>query len=82
MAGNLLMNISQDERERAIFRSRKKFQTDIESNMATAEDNGIKKRNVQLIEKMLRRGDIISEITEFLEITIEEVEKVKEKLKL
>ena len=40
MAGNLLMNISQDERERAIFRSRRKFQTDLQSDLATAEDRG------------------------------------------
>ena len=39
VASNLLMNISQDERERAIFRSRKKFQMDMSSNMATAIDN-------------------------------------------
>ena len=41
MAGNLLMsNISQDERERAIFRSRRKFQTDLQSDLAMAEDRG------------------------------------------
>ena len=38
MAGNSLMSISQDERERAIFRSRRKFQTDLQSDLATAED--------------------------------------------
>ena len=42
VAGNLLMSISQNEQERAIFRSRKKFQTDMHSNWATAEDNGRK----------------------------------------
>ena len=40
MAGNLLMSISQDERERAIFRSRRMFQSDMESNIATAEERG------------------------------------------
>lgn len=40
VAGNLLMSISQNERERAIFRSRKKFQTDLQSDLATAEDRG------------------------------------------
>lgn len=42
MAGELLMSISQNERERAIFRSRKKFQTDLQSDLATAEDIGRK----------------------------------------
>lgn len=34
------MNINQDERERAIFRSRRKFQTDLQLDLATAEDRG------------------------------------------
>ena len=38
MAGNRLMSISQDERERAVFRSRRMFQTDMQSDLATAED--------------------------------------------
>lgn len=41
MAGNLLMSISQDERERAVFRSRRKYQTDYQSDMATSWDNGL-----------------------------------------
>lgn len=40
MAGNLLMSVSQDERERAVFRSRRMFQTDLQSDLATAEDRG------------------------------------------
>ena len=44
MAGSLLMSISQDERERVIFRSRRKFQTDLQSDLATAEDRGKKNR--------------------------------------
>lgn len=40
MAGNLLMSISQNERERAIYRSRRKYQTDLQSDFATAEDRG------------------------------------------
>ena len=40
MAGDLLMSISQDERERAVFRSRRMYQTDLQSDLATAEDRG------------------------------------------
>ena len=43
MASERLMSISQDERERAIFRSRRMYQPDLEFNLATAEDNGINK---------------------------------------
>ena len=34
------MSISQDERERAVFRSRRMYQTDLQSDLATAEDRG------------------------------------------
>lgn len=40
VAGDLLMSISQDERERAVFRSRRMYQTDLQSDLATAEDRG------------------------------------------
>jgi len=40
MASELLMSVSQDERERAVFRSRRMYQTDLQSNLATAEDRG------------------------------------------
>ena len=40
VAADLLMNISQDERERAIFLSRRKYQSDLDSNILTAEARG------------------------------------------
>jgi predicted transposase/invertase (TIGR01784 family) len=43
VAGDLLMGISQDERERAVFRSRRMYQTDMASDFATVEDRGIEK---------------------------------------
>ena len=47
MAAELLMSISKDEHERAKFRSRRKFETDLASNLATAEDRGVQ-RGVQI----------------------------------
>ncbi len=38
--GGAAVKISVDERERAVFRSRRMFQTDLQSNLATAEDSG------------------------------------------
>jgi predicted transposase/invertase (TIGR01784 family) len=43
VASELLMSISQDERERAIFRSRRMYQSDLESNMLTAMREGRRK---------------------------------------
>ena len=40
VAGELLIEISQDERERARVRSRRMYETDLMSNLLTAEDRG------------------------------------------
>ena len=61
MAGTLLKSISKDERERAVFRSRRMYQTDMESNRITAERRGIEigeKRGLEIGEK---RGITIGE---------------------
>jgi predicted transposase/invertase (TIGR01784 family) len=50
MAGSLLMSVSKDERERAIYRSRRMYQTDMQSNLATAEDRG-EQRGLQIGEQ-------------------------------
>jgi type II secretory pathway component PulF len=41
MAGTLLMEISQDEHERARNRSRRMYETDVISNLLTAEARGV-----------------------------------------
>jgi hypothetical protein len=41
VAGEVLMSISKDERERAIFRNRRIYKADQESNIRTAEKVGI-----------------------------------------
>ena len=84
MAGNLLMSVSQDEKERAVFRSRRIFQTDLQSNMATAEDRGIQKgRAIGELEKaltiarnMVKRDRPIDEIIEDTGLSREEVENL------
>jgi predicted transposase/invertase (TIGR01784 family) len=59
MAGTLLKSISKDERERAVLRSRRMFQTDMESNFITAERRGREigeKRGIEIGEKR-RKAD-------------------------
>ena len=57
MAGDLLMSISKDERERAVFRSRRMYQTDLASDLATAEDRGIKIGERRGMEKGIEIGE-------------------------
>ena len=74
MAGNLLMSISQDERERAVFRSRRMYQTDQQSNIATAEDRGERRGRIAIAQRMLSAGEPIEKITLFTGLTQQEVE--------
>jgi predicted transposase/invertase (TIGR01784 family) len=76
MAGDLLMSISQDERERAIAISRKKFQTDYASDMATSEDRGSRERALAIARNMMKRNRPIDEIIEDTGLTRKEVENL------
>ena len=80
MAGELLMSISQDERERAVFRSRRMYQTDRESDLATAEDRGekrgINRRNIEIARNMLSEGLTLDIITKCTGLTHREIEKL------
>jgi predicted transposase/invertase (TIGR01784 family) len=71
MASELLMEISKDERERAIMRSRRMFQTDQLSNLQTAERRGRKegeKRGRTEVIELLEKGVPIDEIKKMLEL--------------
>lgn len=86
MAGELLMSISQNERERAIFRSRRKFQTDYESDMATARDNGIKegrkegrtRQAVETARNALYMNLPVTDIAKLTGLPCEEIERLRE----
>ena len=85
MAGNLLMNISQDERERAIFRSRRKFQTDLQSDLATAEDRGRNigkqegrvERNIEIAQNLIQMGMTSDQISKATGLTPAEIENLR-----
>jgi len=77
MAGSILMSISQDERERAVYRSRRMYETDRESDIATAEDRGARQRDFVIARKLLIRGRPIEEIIEDTGLTGEEIERLR-----
>jgi predicted transposase/invertase (TIGR01784 family) len=92
MAGSLLMSVSKDEQEQAVYRSRRMYETDMQSNLATAEDRGIQigeQRGLQIGEQrglqikafaiarnMIKRNRPIEEIIEDTGLTREEVENL------
>ena len=73
VAGKVLLNISKDERERAIFRNRRIALADQESNLITAERRG----RLDIAKKLLKRNRPINEIIEDTGLTREEVEGLR-----
>ena len=73
MAGDVLLSVSQDERERAIFRSRQMYQTDMQSNWNTAYDNGRHSERIEIAKRMISRQRPIDEIIEDTGLTYKEV---------
>ncbi len=82
MAGELLMSISQDERERAVFRSRRTYQTDRESDMATAEDRGIQKGKIEgkieIARNAIRMNMSVDAIMTLTGLTSKEIEDLQD----
>jgi predicted transposase/invertase (TIGR01784 family) len=76
MAGSLLMGVSKDERERAVYRSRRMFQTDMQSNIATAEDRGEQRKAFAIARNMIAEGEPVEKITMYTGLTREEVENL------
>ncbi len=80
MAGNLLMSISQDERERAVFRSRRMYQTDLQSDLATAEDRGEKRGivagKIEVARNLLSMKLPLDQIIKATGLTREEIERL------
>ncbi len=77
VASNLLMNISQDERERAIFRSRKKFQMDMASDLATAEDKGRVEGILEVARNLLKMNFSLEHVAAATGLTYSEVENLR-----
>ena len=80
MASELLMEISKDERERAIMRSRRMFQTDQFSNLQTAERRGEKRgkeeERREIVNHMHREGFDVKTIAKATRLSEQEVNNI------
>ena len=68
--------ITEDEHERAVFRSRKMYQMDWDSDVKTARENGIKIGEKRIVQKMLSAGVPISQIALYTELTENEIKSL------
>ena len=70
------MSVSKDERERAIFRSRRMYRSDQESNIATAEY----RKTLAIARNFLEMDMSIEQIARGTGLTVEEVENLRANL--
>ena len=85
VAANLLMGISKDERERAIFRSRRMYRTDYESDMATSWDNGKAEgiregehsKGIEVAREMIADGEPDEKIAKYTGLNLSEIKDLR-----
>jgi predicted transposase/invertase (TIGR01784 family) len=80
MASELLMEISQDERQRAIMRSRRMYETDRMSELLTVKDEGIDegvlKERRKNVRHMHQEGFDVKTIARALGLSEQEVKDI------
>ena len=77
VASNVLMSISQDEKERAIFRSRRKYEMDYASDMATSRDIGIAEGIMNVARNLLTMNMPFDQIAKATGLTFEQIEGLR-----
>lgn len=67
-----------DEELRRIAFWKRKYELDYNSGMANAERKGMKKGKIQMVKRMLKMNMDINQIAEITELTVEEIEKLRD----
>jgi hypothetical protein len=77
MAGQVLLNISKDEAERARLLSEYKFAVDHQSRMVNAKREGKREREIEIAKNALRIKMDIGDIIDITGLTVEEIENLR-----
>jgi predicted transposase/invertase (TIGR01784 family) len=77
MAATLLMEISQDEHERARLRSRRMYETDRYSDIATAEARGRLGEKKEIAKNLLAQGLDVNAIAKATDLTVDDILRLK-----
>ena len=78
VAGEVLMSISQDEREKAIFRNRRIALMNYESDMATSKRIGRAEGHIDVARSLLRMNMSLEQITSATGLTLAEIEALRD----
>ena len=80
-----MLILTQDEKERAVNRSRRMYQTDMDSNLATVEKRGEKRGRAEgelvkaltVARNMMKDSESIDKIMRYTGLSREEVENLR-----
>jgi predicted transposase/invertase (TIGR01784 family) len=78
MALNTLIHVSQDERERAINRSRRMWQTDFESNMNTSREAGGIEKAIEVARNALRENLSVETVAKITGLSPAEIKALRQ----
>ncbi|GBU27962.1 hypothetical protein R84B8_01516 [Treponema sp. R8-4-B8] len=73
MATEMLMEISQDERQRAIMRSRRMYETDRMSDLLNAKEEGEIEERRKIVENMYQEGFDVKTIAKATRLSEQDV---------
>ena len=68
-----MFEVTEEERIRAAERSRRMYQTDMQSNLATVWDRGKEERNFEIARNLMQMGLSPKQIKEAMGLSLEEV---------
>ena len=79
-AMDIIDEMSMDPKEWELYESRRVAIMDYNTGMHQSREEGKKEKQVEIAKNMLKKGMEISVITEITELTVEEIEKIKQNM--
>ena len=72
-----MIEVTEEDRIRAVERSRRMYQTDLQSNLATARDRGRKEKSFEIARNLMQMGFSLEQISEATGLSPEEVNRLR-----
>ena len=72
-----MIEVTEEDRIRAVERSRRMYQTDLQSNLATARDRGRKEKSFEIARNLMQMGFSLEQISEATGLSPEEVKRFR-----
>jgi predicted transposase/invertase (TIGR01784 family) len=68
-----MIEVTEDERQRAIMRSRRMYETDRMSDLLTAKDEGKREKALEIADKLIAKGMSVNDVADATGLTVDEI---------